>query len=292
MDTATEMRGTGNAPWKDILRRLVRNRLAVVGAFIVAGLIATALFAPWIATHDPTAPNFMSLLEPPSKEHLFGTDDLGRDIFSRVVYGSRYVLLIGVAVVASVALIGAVLGFVSGYFGGPWDLYISRAIDIILSIPTIVLALAIAGALGGGMMNMILAIGITGWTEFARLVRSEVLAIRGQTYVEAARALGLSDWRIITRHVLPNTTASLIVYTTLYMPSAILWAASLSFLGLGVQPPTPEWGALIADGRAYLAFAWWMAILPGAVMIVTVMGFNFLGDGLRDALDPRMARHM
>ena len=281
---------TEGAPWRSVVRRLRRNQLAVVGAGIVLLLVVTAIFAPWIAPYDPADQNFDALLEPPSRRHWFGTDDLGRDIFSRVVYGTRYALLIGVAVVMIEAAIGAFLGFVSGYFGGRVDAYISRLIDIVLAIPTLVLALAIAGALGGGIYNMILAIGISGWTEFARLMRGEVLSIRNSTYIEAARASGLSDWRIILRHVAPNTVAPFIVYTTLYIPAAILWAASLSFLGLGAQPPTPEWGALIADGRAYLSFAWWIAVMPGIAIMVTVMGFNFLGDGLRDALDPKMAR--
>lgn len=289
VDTATGHVSGGL--WRVGLRRLLRNQLAVVGAFIVLLLVVTAIFAPWIAPYDPSEQNFDVLLEPPSRDHWFGTDDLGRDVFSRVVYGTRYALLIGVAVVAIEAAIGAFLGFASGYFGGRVDTYISRLIDIMLAIPTLVLALAIAGALGGGIYNMILAIGISGWTEFARLMRGEVLSIRNSTFIEAARASGLSDWRIILRHVAPNTVAPFIVYTTLYVPTAILWAASLSFLGLGAQPPTPEWGALIADGRAYLSFAWWIAVMPGVAIMVTVMGFNFLGDGLRDALDPKMAQH-
>ncbi|MBO8142570.1 MAG: ABC transporter permease [Firmicutes bacterium] len=282
--------GVGGSPWTVVLRRLRRNQLAVVGAIIVVALVLTAVFAPWIAPYDPAEQNFDALLEPPSRDHWFGTDDLGRDVFSRVIYGTRYALLIGVAVVAIESILGALLGFASGYFGGKVDAYISRLIDIMLAIPTLVLALAIAGALGGGISNMILAIGVSGWTEFARLVRGEVLAIRNSTYIEAAKAVGLSDWRIILRHVAPNTVAPFIVYTTLYIPTAILWAASLSFLGLGAQPPTPEWGALIADGRGYLSFAWWIAVMPGVAIMVTVMGFNFLGDGFRDALDPKMAR--
>jgi len=280
-----------SAGWGSVVRRLRRNQLAMVGAAIVLMLLVTAIFAPWIAPYDPAEQNFEALLEPPSWKHWFGTDDLGRDVFSRVVYGTRYALLIGVAVVAIEAGIGAFLGFASGYFGGRVDAVISRVIDIMLAIPTLVLALAIAGALGGGIFNMVLAMGISGWTEFARLMRGEVLAIRHSTYIEAARAAGLRDWQIILRHVAPNTVAPLIVYTTLYVPTAILWSASLSFLGLGAQPPTPEWGALIADGRSYLSFAWWIAVMPGIAIMVTVMGFNFLGDGLRDALDPKMARH-
>lgn len=280
-----------SAGWGSVVRRLRRNQLAMVGAAIVLVLLVTAIFAPWIAPYDPAEQNFEALLEPPSWKHWFGTDDLGRDVFSRVVYGTRYALLIGVAVVAIEAGIGAFLGFASGYFGGRVDAVISRVIDIMLAIPTLVLALAIAGALGGGIFNMVLAMGISGWTEFARLMRSEVLAIRHSTYIEAARASGLRDWQIILRHVAPNTVAPFIVYTTLYVPTAILWSASLSFLGLGAQPPTPEWGALIADGRSYLSFAWWIAVMPGIAIMVTVMGFNFLGDGLRDALDPKMARH-
>lgn len=275
---------------KRIYTRFKRNRLAVAGAVIVLIVIFTAIFTPWLAPYDPLKQDYNSLLMPPSWKHPCGTDDLGRDIFSRIVFGTRYTLMIGVGVVFLVALIGSVFGFIAAYYGGKVDTLIMRLVDVLLAVPALVLALAIAGALGGGVTNVIIAIGAVGWTEFARLVRGEVLSIKQSEYIQAARALGASDFRIIVRHLAPNMIAPVVIYTTLYIPSAILWAAALSFLGLGVQPPLPEWGAMIADGRGYLNFAWWIATLPGVAIMLTVLGFNFLGDGLRDALDPKMKR--
>lgn len=273
-------------------KKFKRNKLALLGALIIVSVILIAVFAPFIAPYDPTVQNYDSLLSPPSLEHPFGTDDLGRDLLSRVIFGARYTLLVGIGVVAIVAAAGSIMGFLAGFYGGRVDAFIMRIVDIMLAIPALVLALAIAGALGGGLWNVIIAIGAVGWTQFARLVRGEVLKIRESEYIQAARALGASDFKIIFQHVAPNMLAPVIVYTTLYIPSAILWAASLSFLGLGVQPPYPEWGALIANGRSYLSFAWWIATIPGGAIMITVLGFNFLGDGLRDALDPKMARDL
>lgn len=272
------------------LRRLWRYRLTLVGALIVIGIAAAALLAGAVAPYDPVALDIEALLVPPGSSYLFGTDELGRDIFSRVLFGTRYALLIGVAVVLIEAVIGIVLGACAAYFGGWMDAVLMRVVDIMLAVPTLVLALAIAGVLGGGLGNMILAIGITGWREFARLIRGQVLVIRTSTYVEAARALGAGDARILIRHMLPNTLGTVIVYTTLEMPAALLWAASLSFLGLGAQPPTPEWGAMVAEGRGFIGQAWWVSTFPGLAIMTTVLGFNFMGDGLRDLLDPRTAR--
>ncbi|MDI6771927.1 MAG: ABC transporter permease [bacterium] len=272
------------------LRRLWRHRLMLVGALLVLVVAAAALLAGYLAPYDPIALDIDALLTPPGAKHLFGTDELGRDIFSRVVYGTRFALLIGVAVVLIEAVIGIMLGACAAYFGGWADALLMRLVDIMLAIPTLVLALAIAGVLGGGLGNMILAIGITGWREFARLIRGQVLVIRTSTYVEAARAVGAGDARILGRHILPNALGTVVVYTTLEMPAALLWAASLSFLGLGAQPPTPEWGAMIAEGRGFVGQAWWVSTFPGLAIMTTVLGFNFLGDGLRDMLDPRTAR--
>jgi len=283
-----EMKKSESRFWK----KFKRNKLALLGALIIVSVILIAVFAPFIAPYDPTVQNYDSLLSPPSLEHPFGTDDLGRDLLSRVIFGARYTLLVGIGVVAIVAVAGSIMGFLAGFYGGRVDAFIMRIVDIMLAIPALVLALAIAGALGGGLWNVIIAIGAVGWTQFARLVRGEVLKIRESEYIQAARALGASDFKIIFQHVAPNMLAPVIVYTTLYIPSAILWAASLSFLGLGVQPPYPEWGALIANGRSYLSFAWWIATIPGGAIMITVLGFNFLGDGLRDALDPKMARDL
>jgi len=272
------------------LRRFIKNRLAVIGLAIVALIVLLAILAPVIAPYNPLQHDYDELLLSPSFEHLMGTDDLGRDIFSRVLYGTRYALLIGVAVVVLELLIGASLGFIAGYFGGGLETVIMRGVDTVLAIPTLILAIAIAGAFGGGLWVMIIAIAVAGWGEFTRLVRAQVLSLKELTYVEAARAIGAGQARIIFNHIVPNSMGPVLVYTTLYMPTAILWSAALSFLGLGAQPPTPEWGAIIADGRAFISYAWWIATFPGLAIMVTTLGFNFVGDGLRDALDPKFER--
>jgi len=272
------------------LRRFIKNRLAVIGLAIVALIVLLAILAPVIAPYNPLQHDYDELLLSPSFEHLMGTDDLGRDIFSRVIYGTRYALLIGVAVVVLELLIGASLGFIAGYFGGGLETVIMRGVDTVLAIPTLILAIAIAGAFGGGLWVMIIAIAVAGWGEFTRLVRAQVLSLKELTYIEAARAIGAGEARIIFNHIVPNSMGPVLVYTTLYMPTAILWSAALSFLGLGAQPPTPEWGAIIADGRAFISYAWWIATFPGLAIMVTTLGFNFVGDGLRDALDPKFER--
>lgn len=274
------------------LRGLVRNRLAILGLAFIVLVVMAALLAPFIAPYDPLQMNFDELLAPPSRTHLMGTDVLGRDIFSRVIYGSRYALVIGLAVVTLQMVFGAMLGLVAGYFGGPIDSLIMRLVDIIWSIPALVLALALAGAFGGGIPVMILAIAVTGWGQFTRLVRGQVLSLRELEYVSAARAIGASSWRIIFSHILPNSLGPVIVYGTLEMPAAILWSASLSFLGVGAQPPTPEWGAMIAEGRSFISYAWWISTFPGIAIMIIALGFNFVGDGLRDALDPRFERRV
>ncbi len=272
------------------LRRFLKNRLAVIGLAVVAFIVLLAILAPAIVPHNPLLHNYDELLLSPSFEHLMGTDDLGRDIFSRVIYGTRYALLIGVAVVVLELLVGATLGFIAGYFGGVLETVIMRGVDTVLAIPTLILAIAIAGAFGGGLWVMIIAIAVAGWGEFTRLVRAQVLSLKELTYIEASRAIGTGRARIIFNHIVPNSMGPVLVYTTLYMPTAILWSAALSFLGLGAQPPTPEWGAIIADGRAFISYAWWIATFPGLAIMATTLGFNFVGDGLRDALDPKFER--
>jgi len=275
-----------------VINRFKKNHLAVLGLIIVVLIIMATIIGPFFSPYPPGKQNFEVLLAPPSAEHLMGTDSLGRDVFSRIIFGARYTMLIGVGVVAVVAFVGTVLGLIAGYYGGKIDFVLMRLVDMLLSIPALVLALGIAGALGGGLINMIVAIGAVGWTQFARLVRGEVLSIKNNDYVTAARALGGRNSRIIIRHIIPNIIAPMIVFTTLYIPSAILWAAALSFLGLGVQPPTPEWGALIAEGRGFIHFAWWISTFPGLAIMITVLGFNFMGDGLRDAFDPKMGKEL
>lgn len=270
------------------IKRLFRSRIAVAGLVVLVILILVAIFAPQVATHDPTAQNLRMALKPPSAENLLGTDHNGRDIFSRMVYGSRVSLYIGLLVVTIRAGIGIPLGLVAGYFGGRIDNLIMRLTDIVIVFPGILLALAIMSIWGPGLNKVLLALAFTGWPEFARLVRGEVLALREREYVEAGRALGLSHMRIMGRHILPNVLPTLIVYSTISISAPIVSEAALSFLGLGIQPPEVSWGSMLADARSYIRVAPWFATLPGIAITITVVGFNLLGDGLRDALDPRM----
>jgi peptide/nickel transport system permease protein len=275
---------------KTVFLRVMENRFAVFGLVVVVVLLLTAAFAPLIAPYEPTKQNYQALKQPPSADHPFGTDQYGRDVFSRVVYGSRYAVFLGVVIVGIEMLLGVSLGLIAGYYGGLTESTIMRLVDISLSIPALVLALAIAGMLGGGLFPLIVAVSLVGWRGFARLVRGDVKSVMEEEYIESANAVGLSDFRTITRYVLPNAASSIIVYATLTVPTVILWSAGLSFLGMGVQPPKPEWGAILAAGRGEIDSAWWIATFPGLAIMVTVIGFNGLGDGLRDALDPRQVR--
>lgn len=271
-----------------ITKQLLRNRRAVVGGIILLVIITMAIFAPYAATHDPVKQNIRNQLKPPSREHIFGTDQFGRDIFSRVVYGARLSLRVGFLSISFALVVGGLLGLVSGYFGGWMDMIIMRLIDILLALPGFLLALAIVAALGPGLENVVMAIGVSYVPSFARMMRSSVLATRELDYVGAAQALGASDSRIIFLHILPNSISPIIVLTTLSMAGAILSAAGLSFLGLGAQPPTPEWGSMIATARPFIRVSHWSATIPGLAIFITVMCLNLVGDGLRDALDPRL----
>jgi peptide/nickel transport system permease protein len=275
---------------KVVSARIMQNRFAVFGLFVVILLLFTAAFADFIAPYEPAEQNYQALKEPPSLSHPFGTDTYGRDVFSRVVYGTRYAVFLGVVIVGIEMLLGVTLGLIAGYYGGYTESLIMRLVDIALSMPALVLALAIAGMLGGGLFPLIVAVSLVGWRGFARLVRGDVKSVMEEEYIDSANAAGLSDFRTITRYVLPNAASSIIVYATLTIPTVILWSAGLSFLGMGVQPPAPEWGAILAAGRGELTDAWWIATFPGLAIMVTVIGFNGLGDGLRDALDPRQVR--
>lgn len=265
-----------------------KNKMSIGGLLLVFATIVVAVFAPWIAPHDPLKQHYTHLLEAPSLNYPMGTDNYGRGVFSRIIYGTKFALLLGIAIVAIEGAVGVTLGSLAGYYSKIVGTIIMRFTDIMLSIPTIVLALAIAGMLGGGMFNVIIAVGIVGWRGFTRLVRSEVLSIKEEAYVEASQAVGSGTPGIMVRHILPNVSTSIIVYMSLQIPSAILWAAGLSFLGLGAQPPTPGWGVMLSSGRAFMRHAWWISTFPGLAIMITVLGFNFLGDGLRDALDPKM----
>jgi peptide/nickel transport system permease protein len=270
-------------------RLLLRNPLAVIGGLIIGLLILTAAFAPLIAPESPLGQNLSNRLLPPSAEHWMGTDELGRDIFSRVVYGARITLVIVVLVAVISAPFGMILGAVSGYFGGWVDRILMGITDIFLSMPKLVLALAFAAALGPGIENAVIAIAITTWPAYARIARAETLTWRNSEFVAATRLLGASHARIIGRHILPLCASSTIIRVTLDMAGIILTAAGLGFLGLGAQPPLPEWGAMISRGRTFILDQWWVATMPGFAIILVSLGFCFLGDGLRDALDPKSA---
>ncbi len=285
---------TGAAPRYEELRRAYRlwrrSPLSIVGTALVGLILGVAVLAPWIAPYDPLAHDFSVRLQPPGRAHWFGTDQFGRDIFSRVVFGSRIALEIILIVSVISGGVGALVGWVAGYFGGRVDEVLMRLTDMFLAFPSLVLAMAFAAALGPSLPNMIFAISLVTWTPYARLARGETLRIKAHDFVEAARAMGASDLRIIFRHVLPMTLSVLIVQLTLRMGAIVLTAAGLGFLGLGAQPPTPEWGAMVSDGRNYIVDQWWMPTLPGSAIAAGVLGFNLLGDGIRDMLDPRLRR--
>ena len=270
------------------LRSLWQNPLAVVGFAIVMMLFITALLGPIFSPHDPVAQNLAARLQGPNATYWFGTDELGRDIFSRSLYGSRITLSIVFLVVVVSAPVGLILGCVSGFLGGWLDQIIMRLTDIFLAFPRLILALALVAALGPGIENAVIAIALTSWPVYARVARAETLVIRSANYVRAAQLQGASLWRIIYKYVVPMCVNSMVVRVTLDMAGIILTAAGLGFLGLGAKPPSPEWGAMIASGRQYLFDQWWIATMPGLAILVVSLGFNLLGDGLRDALDPRV----
>jgi len=271
-------------------RRFTANRLAVVGLAIILALVLMAIFADVIAPYSPVEGDLRTTrLLPPSAEHLMGTDDLGRDIFSRVVHGSRLTLNIILLVAIIAAPIGLAMGTIAGYAGGWTDAILMRITDIFLAFPKLILALAFVAALGPGIGNAIIAIAITSWPPYARIARAETLTVRNSDYIAAVQLMGASPFRIVLRHIMPLCLSSLIVRVTLDMAGIIIIAAGLGFLGLGAQPPLPEWGAMIASGRRFILDQWWVAGMPGIAILVVSLGFNLLGDGLRDALDPRSA---
>lgn len=272
----------------EVWRRLKRNRAAIMGGIIVLLFVSMAILAPWIAPFPPNEGDLGKRLKPPSREHLLGTDPLGRDLLSRVIYGARISLQIQIISVAIALVIGTVLGMIGGYYGGKIDNLIMRLIDILLAFPGIFLAISIIAVLGPGLMNLMLAAGIYSIPQFARIVRGSVVSLKEKEFIEAARAVGEKDRDILLRYLLPNSLAPIIVQTTLRMATVLLTASGLSFLGLGVQPPTPEWGAMLSNARAYLITAPHVATVPGLAIMLVVLGFNLFGDGLRDSLDPRL----
>jgi len=269
------------------LRYFSKNRLAAAGGALVAVVFILSVFAPLLSPHDPSAIDIKSILTGPSLAHPFGTDDLGRDVLSRMIWGSRVSLKVGFSAVGIATLIGILLGALAGYYGGVLDGIIMRAVDIMLTLPTIFLILAVIAILEPSIWNIMVVIGLTSWMEPARLIRAEFLSLKEREFVVAARAIGASDARIIFRHVLPNGLSPILVSATLGIGGAILIESALSFLGLGVQPPTPSWGSLLASGKDNIEIAWWLSAFPGLAILLTVLGYNLLGEGIRDALDPR-----
>lgn len=269
------------------VRRLVGNPLTMAGFVIVVMLMLIALGAPWIATHDPLAQDLGTALQAPSAAHWFGTDEFGRDIFSRLVYGSRITLYIVALVTVVVGPIGLTVGVTSGYFGGWVDTAFMRVTDIFISFPSLVLALAFVAALGPGLDHAVIAIALTAWPPIARLARAETLSLRNADFVVVAQLQGASALRILVRHIVPMCLSSVVVRLTMNMATVILTAAGLGFLGLGAQAPLPEWGAMISEGRRYMMDSWWMVAIPGAAILMVSLAFNLLGDGLYDVLDPR-----
>ncbi|MFV0423700.1 nickel transporter permease [Oleidesulfovibrio sp.] len=293
-ENTTVQEEKSHSPIVEAMLRLHKNRTAMAGLIIVGFFIFLALLGPFIAPHDPLEQSLYSKLKPPvwdakgSITHFLGTDDFGRDLLSRLIYGAQISMLVGVVSVSISLFFGTIAGAIAGFYRGWTDIVIMRIMDILLAFPSILLAIVIVAFLGPSLENAMIAIGVVSIPRYARIVRGSVLEEYSKDYVQAARALGASDMRLIFQHILPNCLAPLIVQTTLGFASAILEAAALSFLGLGAQPPTPEWGAMLAGGRALILRAWWVVTFPGITILLAVLGFNLLGDGLRDALDPRL----
>lgn len=275
----------------DFIRLMARRRSAAFGSAVVLVIVAAAIFAPVLAPRDPNRQNLLARLQPPSAEYPLGTDAFGRDQLSRLMFGARVSLMVGVVAVSIAALFGGLIGLIGGYFGGLLDNVLMRTVDVLMAFPTLLLAIVFLAMLGerfGGLVNIMIAVGVASTPHFARLVRAQVLSVRELTYVEAARALGTRTPRLLTHHVLVNCLSPIIVFATLRIATVILTEASLSFLGLGVSPPTATWGGMVAEGTRLLQRAPWLSLIPGLAIMLTVLGFNLFGDGLRDALDPKL----
>lgn len=283
-------KNTRRSQWLEVWGRLRKNRVAMAALVLVTVIVLLTVFSEQIAPYDYTKQDLRNTFQMPSAEHWFGTDNLGRDIFSRVLVGGKVSLLVAVLSMAISTVVGCFFGATAGFFGGKVDTVIMKCNDILMSIPQFLLAVSISAALGSGIFNTAVAVSISTIPRFARLIRAEVLANKGKEFVEAARASGATKRRIIWKHVVPNSMSSTIVNISLSIGSSILAISSLSFIGLGVQPPTPEWGSILSNGRAYLRDFWPLATFPGIAIIVTLIGFNLLGDGLRDAMDPKLKR--
>lgn len=280
----------GKTMGNDFRKRFLRNRMAVAGSVIVLFLFCVSLLAPWLAPYDPNAIDLKNVLAPPSGGHPFGTDPLGRDVLSRMIWGAGISLKVGFVATGIAILIGTILGALAGYYSRWADALIMRFVDIMLCFPTFFLILAVIAILEPSIWNIMIVIGLTGWMGVTRLVRADFIALRERDFVLAARAVGAGDLRIIFRHILPNAMASVLVTATLGVAGAILTESALSFLGIGVQPPTPSWGNILTAGKDNIDIAWWLSLYPGLAILITVLGYNLLGEGIRDALDPRLRR--
>lgn len=286
VSTTRGLAGTSTPAARRSLRRMIRNRNLLIGGGILLALVLVALLAPVLTPYDPNTHDYANALRAPSLSHPFGTDNFGRDVFTRVLYGTRIDLRVGVIAVIPPFLIGLLLGSLSGYLGGWWDTFVMRAVDIVQAFPFIILIIAIVAILGPGLNNMFIAVALVAWVVYARLIRGEILVEKQKEYILAARALGNPDWRIVSRHVLPNVITTSIVFAMADIALYILLAAALSFLGLGAKPPTPEWGAMITEGQPFMTSAWWMSALPGVAIVITGIALSLVGDGLADVLRP------
>jgi oligopeptide transport system permease protein len=274
--------------WRDAWRRLLRNRLAVAGGLTVILLCLVAIFADWLAPYPYTKPNFGRIYEFPSREFPLGTDQLGRDVLSRMIYGARVSMLVGLGAQVIVVALGVPIGVVSGYMGGRVDLLLTRLIDVMYAFPRLLFVILVMSMLGAGLMNIFIALGLTGWVGIARQTRAQVLAIKEREFVEGARALGARVGRLLTRHVLPSALTPIVVSVTFGIPEAIFTEAALSFIGVGINPPTPSWGQMVGENQQFLRSYWYLCVFPSIAIAITMLSFTFLGDGVRDALDPKM----
>ena len=275
-----------------MISEFLRNKMALAGLVFISAILLFALFAPVIAPYDPTYIDTKNILVGPSNSHIFGTDTLGRDIFSRVVYGSRISLSIGFIAVGIAVFIGVIFGSVAGYYGGRLDYILMRFVDMMLCFPTLFLILAVIAILEPSIFNIMIVIGATGWMGVARLVRAEILSLKSRDYVTCARVMRGSDWWVITRHLIPNAIGPVLVSATIGIGGAILLESALSFLGIGVQPPTPSWGNILMDGKSTLGVAWWVTVFPGIFIMLTVLSYNLIGEALRDAMEPRLKTYV
>jgi len=274
--------------WRDAVHRLLRNRLAMAGGVVIVLLCVVAIFADVLAPRPYTKTNFGRLNEAPSRDYPLGTDQLGRDLFSRMIYGARVSMLVGLGAQIIVVLIGVPIGALSGYLGGRADLFLTRFIDVMYAFPRLLFVILVMSMLGAGLTNIFIAIGLTGWVGIARQTRAQVLALKGKEYVDAARGLGAGFGRLLGRHILPNALTPIVVAVTFGIPEAIFTEAALSFIGVGINPPTPSWGQMVGEGQQYIRSYWHLCVFPAIAIAVTMLAFTFFGDGVRDALDPKL----